>query len=174
MEQEFGEQFAGGWFRGWGGGQRMGRGGLSHIVLYTLLEKPMHGYEIIRTLEEQSHGMWRPSAGSIYPTLQLLEEQELVTSTEAEGKNIYALTDSGRKTAEASHSAFKSPHWKEHMRRGKRFGILKETIRGLIHTMRDIGTSASEEQIAEAKIILDRALKDLQVVAEATKKNPSH
>lgn len=56
----------------------------------------MHGYEMIRELAERSGGAWRPSAGSIYPTLQLLEDEGLVSSTEEGGKRSYALTEAGR------------------------------------------------------------------------------
>jgi DNA-binding PadR family transcriptional regulator len=56
----------------------------------------MHGYEMIRELQERSGGAWRPSAGSIYPTLQLLEDEGLVASTEETGKRQYSLTDAGR------------------------------------------------------------------------------
>jgi DNA-binding PadR family transcriptional regulator len=56
----------------------------------------MHGYEMIRELQERTGGAWRPSAGSIYPTLQLLEDEGLVASTEDTGKRLYALTDAGR------------------------------------------------------------------------------
>jgi DNA-binding PadR family transcriptional regulator len=71
------------------------------VVLNALLEGPAHGYEIIRRLEERSGGLWRPSAGSVYPMLQQLEDEELVTSeTESQGgKRVYQLTDSGREQA---------------------------------------------------------------------------
>ena len=60
----------------------------------------MHGYEMIKEIEERSGGYWRPSAGSIYPTLQLLEEQGLITGEEAEGKRLFSLTDEGRAAIE--------------------------------------------------------------------------
>ncbi len=56
----------------------------------------MHGYEMIKEIEERSGGYWRPSAGSIYPTLQLLEEQGLIAGEETEGKRLFSLTDEGR------------------------------------------------------------------------------
>ena len=59
----------------------------------------MHGYEVIQELERRTDGRWRPSAGSIYPTLQLLEDEGLVTSEEVERRRTYSLTDAGRKTA---------------------------------------------------------------------------
>ena len=67
-------------FKGWRG-SRARRGDMVPIILRALLEKPMHGYEIISELEEKSFGYWWPSAGSIYPNLQLLEEQGFVTVT---------------------------------------------------------------------------------------------
>lgn len=66
------------------------------------MDGPAHGYEIIRRLEERSGGLWRPSAGSVYPMLQQLEDEELVTSeTESAGtgKRVYSLTDRGREQA---------------------------------------------------------------------------
>ena len=60
----------------------------------------MHGYEMIKEIEERSGGYWRPSAGSIYPTLQLLEEQGLIAGEEAEGKRLFSLTDEGRAAIE--------------------------------------------------------------------------
>ena len=59
----------------------------------------MHGYEVIQELERRTEGQWRPSAGSIYPTLQLLEDEGLVTSEEVERRRTYSLTDAGRQTA---------------------------------------------------------------------------
>jgi DNA-binding PadR family transcriptional regulator len=166
MEHYCDNQFGGGFFRG---GPRMGRGDMSPLVLHVLLEKPMHGYEIIRKLEEDSHGFWRPSPGSIYPTLQLLEEQDLVVSKEESGKKVYSLTDEGRKLAEQKPPI--PPHWKEHMHRGKRFGILKDTVRGFISHMREIGMNGSDEQIKHAKAILDHAVEELARIAHETNKN---
>ena len=64
-------------------------------ILGALNEKSMHGYEVIAYLEEKTHGVWRPSPGSVYPTLQLLEEKDLVACTESEGKKVYTLTAAG-------------------------------------------------------------------------------
>ena len=57
----------------------------------------MHGYQVIQELSERSAGMWRPSPGSVYPTLQLLEDEGLVRSDEVEGKRVFHLTDAGRR-----------------------------------------------------------------------------
>jgi DNA-binding PadR family transcriptional regulator len=84
-------------FRGGGGSVR--RGNVRFAILAVLQEKPMHGYQVIQELESRTHGRWRPSAGSIYPTLQLLEDEGLVTSEEVDGRRTYTLTDAGRKAA---------------------------------------------------------------------------
>src|SRR5207302_5661651 len=55
-----------------------------------------HGYDIIKAIEERFHGFYTPSAGSVYPTLQLLEDQGFATSSERDGKKIYTITDEGR------------------------------------------------------------------------------
>jgi DNA-binding PadR family transcriptional regulator len=82
----------------------MGRGGMRRgeirpLILAVLARKPMHGYEVIQALEAQSGGRWRPSAGSVYPTLQQLADEGLVTSQEVDGRRTYTLTDAGRDAA---------------------------------------------------------------------------
>src|SRR5258707_548942 len=83
-------------FGGRGGGPRVRRGNVRAAILALLAERPMHGYEMIQELEARTNGLWRPSAGSIYPTLQLLEDEGLVTGEESEGKRRFTLTDGGR------------------------------------------------------------------------------
>ncbi|HET9220851.1 MAG TPA: PadR family transcriptional regulator [Roseiflexaceae bacterium] len=80
-----------------GGGKRFfGRGDLKYALLELLQERPMHGYEMMKALQEQTGGMYTPSAGSIYPTLQMLEDRGFVTVSEVEGKKVHSITDAGR------------------------------------------------------------------------------
>ena len=72
------------------------KGDLKYIILDLLKDKPSHGYEIIRALEERFHGFYTPSAGSVYPTLQLLEDMGYVSSSEQDGKKIYTITGEGK------------------------------------------------------------------------------
>jgi DNA-binding PadR family transcriptional regulator len=81
------------------GGRSVRRGNVRFAILSALEERPMHGYQVIQELERRTDGRWRPSAGSIYPTLQLLEDEGLLTSEEVEGRRTYSLTDAGRQTA---------------------------------------------------------------------------
>ena len=90
-----------GHFRRGRGGPRARRGDVRAAILTLLAEQPMHGYEMIQEIEERSGGAWRPSAGSIYPTLQLLEDAGLIAGEETEGKRRFALTDSGRSEQQA-------------------------------------------------------------------------
>jgi DNA-binding PadR family transcriptional regulator len=95
--------------RGRGRGRR-GRGNVRAAILALLAERPMHGYEMIQELESRTGGVWRPSPGSVYPTLQLLEDENLITGEEVEGRKRFALTEAGR--AEAERHAQRAP-WEE-------------------------------------------------------------
>jgi DNA-binding PadR family transcriptional regulator len=81
---------------GRGGGGRGRRGDVRAAVLALLAERPMHGYEMLQELARRTQDLWRPSPGSLYPALQLLEDQGLVRSVEEEGRRRFELTDSGR------------------------------------------------------------------------------
>src|ERR671931_2452290 len=81
------------------GRHRVRRGDVRSAVLALLDDRPMHGYEMIQELEERTGGRWTPSAGSIYPTLQLLEDEGLVSAEEVEGRKVYSLTDAGKEAA---------------------------------------------------------------------------
>jgi len=85
------------WMHGMvGPGPRAERGEVRYLVLDALKDQPRHGYEIIQAIEERSQGRYRPSAGTVYPTLQLLEELGHVRCQEEGGKKVYAITDEGR------------------------------------------------------------------------------
>jgi DNA-binding PadR family transcriptional regulator len=70
-------------------------GEVKYVILRLLKEKPRHGYEVIKALEEKMGGWYTPSAGTVYPTLQLLEDQGYVKAEEQEGKKVYHLTPEG-------------------------------------------------------------------------------
>lgn len=77
-------------------GGRGRRGDVRLAILALLEERPMHGYEMMQELSERTQGLWQPSPGSIYPALQLLEDQGLVRSESADGRRQFTLTDEGR------------------------------------------------------------------------------
>jgi DNA-binding PadR family transcriptional regulator len=79
-----------------GGGGRTRRGDIKFLILAVLADGPRHGYDIIAALEEKSNGRYRPSAGSVYPTLTMLEEGGFITGEQADGKRVFTITDAGR------------------------------------------------------------------------------
>ena len=72
------------------------RGDLKFVILRLVSEQPMHGYEVMKALEKESGGYYRPSPGSVYPTLQMLEDEGYVTAEEGDGKKVYSITEEGR------------------------------------------------------------------------------
>lgn len=78
------------------------RGKVRPLILAVLHEQPMHGYQVMQELESRTGGRWRPSAGTIYPALQQMEDEGLIRTEEQDGRKVYRLTDDGRKAAEAS------------------------------------------------------------------------
>lgn len=98
---------------GWGGVGVFKRGfarffetGEVRLALLSLLsEGPKHGYQLMKDLEERSGGIYRASAGAIYPTLQQIEDEGLVRAAEEDGKRVFRLTDAGRKELEANKEA---------------------------------------------------------------------
>ena len=83
-------------------GTRMGRGDVRAAILALLSEGPMHGYQMIREIEKRTGGHWKPSAGSVYPTLQMLADEGMVTTEMAHDRKVYSLTDEGRTEATAA------------------------------------------------------------------------
>lgn len=92
--------------RGWssGGGARrrqwFGSGDMKYVILKLLRDKPRHGYEVMKDLEEHLEGCYSPSPGTVYPTLQYLEDAGLVIAKDVDGKKVYEITDAGRKFLE--------------------------------------------------------------------------
>ena len=90
----------------WSAGPRRRRrqwfesGDMKYVILKLLIDKPRHGYEVMKELEEQLHGCYSPSPGTVYPTLQWLEDEGLVVAKEVEGKKVYEITDQGRQFLE--------------------------------------------------------------------------
>lgn len=85
-------------------GTRMGKGDVRAAILTVLAEEPMHGYQIIRKIEEHTDGAWKPSAGSVYPTLQMLADEGLVTSETMNDRKTYSLTEEGKEAAAEAHT----------------------------------------------------------------------
>ena len=138
------------------GSTRMGRGDVRTAVLALLAEKPMHGYQIIQQIEERSGGSWKPSPGSVYPTLQLLADEGLIKAEESNGRKTYSLTEEGREVANAAGE--KSAPWVgSTARESGRASALPKAGIDLAQAVAQVGRSGSPEQVKEAIAVLDDA-----------------
>jgi DNA-binding PadR family transcriptional regulator len=162
----------GGWggpgFRGERGGRRAGRGDVRAAVITLLAEEPMHGYQIIQELAERSGGAWRPSPGSIYPALQLLQDEGLVTAEEKDGKRVFTLTEAGR--ADAASRADGPTPWEAAARgEGSDFAALRQLAHQLIAAVGQVAEAGTPAQIEAAKALITATRRDLyRILAEDT------
>ena len=154
---------------GWFGFGQARRGDMQPSILQTLLDGPKHGYEIMRTLEEKSRGMWRPSPGSIYPTLQMLEERDLVTSHEESGKRIYRLTEKGKLEAEQAPA---TESWEAmHEKLADKLELRKLMFETMI-ALKHIAWRGSDDDLSEVKKILTETRDALVGLAEKSETTP--
>lgn len=142
-------------------GLRMGRGDVRAAILSLLSEGPMHGYQIIQEIEKRSNGAWKPSAGSVYPTLQMLADEGLVLVKEADGRKTYSLTESGTAEAETGGSApwESSSHWG-----GARSTVLPKAGVKLAEVVGQIARGGTPEQVDEAVAVIDEARRKLYLI----------
>ncbi len=118
-QHDHGFPFGMGFGRGRGfGRERLMRGHLNMIILELIKERPRHGYDVIKAIEEKFHGLYSPSAGSVYPILQELEDQDFVTSSAESGKKIYSISKQGERELKANQDKFAD--MRDHLRH--RFG----------------------------------------------------
>ena len=150
------------WVRG--GGGRMRRGDIRTALLLILEEGPGHGYELIQRLEEKSDGAWRPSPGSVYPTLQLLDDEGLVTASERDGKRTFEITDAGKAEAASRVEDAGGTPWDLAGRGGRPSGELREAIGTLMLAARQVAGAGSKEQTERAVAILKDARKQLYAI----------
>ncbi|MET8699026.1 PadR family transcriptional regulator [Kitasatospora sp. NPDC004723] len=149
------------WVRGRRGG-RARRGDVRASLLALLKERPMHGYEMIAEIAERSGGAWRPSPGSVYPTLQLLEEEGLVTAEETGGKRLVSLTEAGRAEADAGPDepwaeAGQEIDWAAVQEVGQALGAVE-------HAVRQVMATGTEAQRAKGLEVLNEARKKLYLI----------
>lgn len=155
---------------GFGRGRMARRGEVRVAVLALLAEQPMHGYQVITELSDRSGGEWRPSAGSIYPTLQQLADEGLVRDREVEGRKVYELTDEGRAFVERTKA--QTPPWERSGREDVR--DLRRAAQGVLSATMQIARDGDTTMRAEAQRILADARRSLyRLLAEdGTEQDP--
>jgi DNA-binding PadR family transcriptional regulator len=131
-------------------------------MLVALREEPANGYEIIRRLEEMSGGLWRPSPGSVYPHLQMLEDEGMVRSSEVNGSRTYSLTDAGRAEAEEATLPFASDDELD-----DRVRTLRQAVGQLMSAAKQVAGADDGSQLDRGIEVIQRARKELyQILAE--------
>jgi DNA-binding PadR family transcriptional regulator len=134
-------------------GPRARRGDVRAAILALLAEKPMHGYEMIQEIEERTNGLWRPSAGSIYPTVQLLEDEGLIAGEEIDGKRRFTLTPAG--TEALAERGSEPPPWEQVTNdAGDSTRELVREFQNLVGAFRQVVRTGSEGQKAKAQTVL--------------------
>lgn len=172
MGGDFGPMFFGRGRSGRGGRGRMfDQGDLKVVILQLIDEKPRHGYEIIKELEERSGGRYAPSPGTVYPTLTMLAEMGYASeAAEESGKKVYSITDEGRKYL-AEHRTTVDDVFDRLSELGA--SIFGDAVRPAHEAMGTLGRSywratmrqpATPETITKAAEILKRAAAELDAL----------
>jgi DNA-binding PadR family transcriptional regulator len=143
----------------WGG--RMRRGDVRAAILALLKEEPRNGYGIIQEIERCSEGLWKPSAGAVYPALQQLEDEGLIEQVDNGGRQEYRLTESGSQYVQEHGEELNAP-WENGSN-----GPAEGTI-GLLGLVRQVGMAAvqvaqagSPAQVTEARTVLTETRRKL-------------
>lgn len=146
------------------------KGDLKYVILGLIAEKPSHGYEIIRSLEERSHGLYAPSPGAVYPTLQFLEEAGYVSSSDHDGKKIYTITEGGKQfLLEQKDFAEGIKKHMSDMWGAKSGGEARETmaeLRRLGRLMRHQhwGRRTDPQKMARVREVISRACEEIEAI----------
>ena len=152
----------GGFGPGFGRGPKARRGDVRAAILALLAEEPMHGYQIITELVERSGGVWRPSPGSVYPTLSALEDQGLVTADSSEGRRVFSLTPEGRTEAEAAGDG--PTPWEEAAGGDRSVVDLMNLMVQVMKATKQVGQAGSPGQIRTVGDILTETRRKIYLV----------
>lgn len=145
-----------------GGTSRMARGEVRAAVIALLAEEPMHGYQIIREIADRSGGAWKPSAGSVYPTLQLLADEGLIVAEERNDRKTYSLTESGR--AEADAAADQPAPWEAFSAHRGHLSALPKAGMDLAGAAAQVARTGNQEQVQQAVSVLEDARRKLYAI----------
>lgn len=154
-----------------GGRGRKRRGDVRVALLLLLAEQPRNGYQLMQTIEERSGGHWRPSPGSVYPTLAQLEDEGLIRATERDGVKLFELTDAGR---DRVASAGGPPPWEaEHDPVAPSFSELSSLMISLGKAVWQVAQVGDERQTGQACEVLADARRSLyRILAEDDEAGP--
>lgn len=148
---------------------RFGRGDIKFVILDLLRDHPGHGYEIIRALEDRFGGWYTPSAGTVYPTLQMLEEMGYVTSQQTEGKKVYTITAEGLRFLEERKSRVSdvrermSGLW-DRKAASREMHDMVDDIKDMLKMMKRRRRNITPEKLQRIREILERTRREIEDV----------
>jgi DNA-binding PadR family transcriptional regulator len=146
---------------------RARRGNVRAAILSVLSDEPMHGYQIMQRLEERSGGMWRPSPGSVYPTLQMLEDEGLIKGEEIDGKRVFSLTEAGVTAAAESKERHGAPWERDDEKDASPHYRLRRALFQLGAAVRQVGAEGTAAQVEQTLEILVEARKRVYALLAA-------
>jgi DNA-binding PadR family transcriptional regulator len=146
----------------WAPERRMRRGDMKYQILELLAERPRHGYDIIRDLEAKYEG-YRASAGSVYPTLQMLEDGGFVTSETVEGKRIYTITAAGRELLSQRAPDVEADDEDDEEARAPWVGLRNAAVQ-LAAAVAQVARERDPAKLARVRDILDRAKREVYAI----------
>ena len=146
------------------------RGDLKYVILELLRERPRHGYDIIRALEERFRGMYAPSPGTVYPTLQMVKDMGYATSQEQDGKRVYTLTEAGRQFLGERGPVVDGIN----ARIGDRWEAeIRDEVKSMMHELQDLGRlfrrqwrgpGIDADQLRRVREVISRAYRDIEAI----------
>lgn len=155
------------------GGRRARRGDVRTAILLLLREQPYNGYQLMQEIKTRSEDAWRPSPGSMYPALSLLEDEGLILARADEGAKAFELTEPGRVEADALAQKHPTPPWApSNFHPATRIDV-RETMKEFSVPLRQILLTGTPAQVAAAQKIIDDARRALYLIlAEAPEDAP--
>lgn len=145
------------------GSRRANKGDVRSAIISLLAEAPSNGYGLIRAIEEKTGGAWRPSPGSIYPTLQQLVDEELISPTGTERRTDYELTEAGRSYL-ADHAEEIQKAWDATPGQSDADAAFHESVGKLFGVVHQFRASATDAQRAAASEKLDEVRRALYLI----------
>lgn len=141
------------------------RGDIRVLVLEVLSKKPMHGYEVVKEISGIFGGLYSPSPGIVYPTLQWLEDESYIAADEKSGKKVYRVTDAGAKFYDENKAELERllKSWRQ-AREGGRLQLMEAGMK-LRRTMASLSRDLDKENAKKAAAILEDARKKLEKLA---------
>ncbi|MEN9869882.1 MAG: hypothetical protein RLZZ171_865 [Cyanobacteriota bacterium] len=147
--------------RNWANDHRTRRGDIKFILLELLADRPNHGYNLIKEMERRYGEFRRLSPGSVYPTLQMLDEGGYLTSEQVGGKRVYTITDAGKELL-----AERSPQSRSNASQGignvpSEFSELRNTLNDLATVVMQVSRSANTERMSQVRELLEQVKRDI-------------